>query len=584
MSRLASANGIDAATLGRETGVIFSDVINGNSATLAGLAILGATEVEQLTAWSYLHRDSRHYLFRGETFLGKTVKSPGVRGCTACLQQDEARQGAMYLRGHWSIPHVSACVEHGLPIVQLWRETSIYPRYDCAKQFENIKGQILRGDLDPKPRKITTFDKWLDSRLADGGSDVWLDQFPLHAAATFCHLLGHALLRHLTTAPSRVRRDDRWLVYELGFRVASQGEQAIREALRDLQELPGGPSDGPKKLFPLLYERLSREHLQDPEYKEFRRILREHLLETWPLGPGDELFGAPITKRRLHSVKTAARLTGIDARRIRKMLEAEGLLSEAMRRRPDAWALFNAANAQQFLSEAKTLLDAKAFQDAMCMSRSQFDLLVADEVLIPAVPDANVKAIWDPMAGANLIDQLLKGAILLRQAQHSWCHIGKAAARLKIGPGVLARAIIDGRLTSVGNHADFDGYAAVYVDFEAVQALFDNDGPRPMSLERFAKSVGINQPSRLKRLIKNRHTTATRMQNPKTKAEQDYITDEDAANFHERFFTPRTMSLHFEKSWQKISAQMRRQSISAFSPDGEDYGSIYLRADVPADM
>ncbi|MEP1535434.1 MAG: hypothetical protein ABJQ34_14340 [Paracoccaceae bacterium] len=468
-------------------------------------------------------------------------------------------------------------------MVQLWREPRIYPRYDCAKQFDNIKDHVLRGDLDPQPRKITDFDKWLDNRLSEGSGDVWLDQFPLHAAATFCHFLGHALLRHLTTAPSRVRRDDRWLVYELGFRVASQGELAIRRALRDLQELPGGPSDGPQKLFPILYERLSREHLHDPEYDEFRRVVREHLLETWPLGPGDELFGEPITKRHLHSIKTASRATGIDARRLRKTLEAEGLLSEAMRQRPDAWALFDAANAQQFLSEAKTLVDAKAFQEAMCMSRSQFNLLVADGVLVPAVPDANVKAIWDPMAGANLIDQLLKGAVLLRKAQHSWCHIGKATARLKIGPGILARAIIDGRLTSVGNHADFDDYAAVYVDFEAVQALFDNDGPRAMSLERFAKSAGINQPSRLKRLIKNRHTTATRMQNPKTKAQQDYITDEDSANFHERYFTPRTMALHFEQSWQKISAQMRRRSIRAFSPDGEDYGSIYLRADVPID-
>ncbi|MEP1535433.1 MAG: TniQ family protein [Paracoccaceae bacterium] len=83
MSRLASANGMDAATLGRETGINFSDVINGDSSALAGLAVLGATDLEQLAAWSYLHQDSRHSLFRGETFLGKAVKNPQVRGCTA---------------------------------------------------------------------------------------------------------------------------------------------------------------------------------------------------------------------------------------------------------------------------------------------------------------------------------------------------------------------------------------------------------------------------------------------------------------------------------------------------------------------
>ncbi|WP_052245218.1 hypothetical protein [Halocynthiibacter namhaensis] len=266
------------------------------------------------------------------------------------------------------------------------------------------------------------------------------------------------------------------------------------------------------------------------------------------------------------------------------MLEAEGLLSDAMRKRPDAWALFDATAAQQFLLETKTLLDAKAYQEAMRMTRSQFNLLVADGTITPTAANANVKTIWDPMAGAILIDKLLKGAVLLRQAQHSWCHITKAATRLKVSPGALINAIIDGRLTAVGNHADFDGYAAIYVDYEAVQALFDTDCPPAMSLERFAKSVGINQPSRLKRLVGNKHTTATRMQNPKTKAEQDYITDEDAANFHEKFFKPRTMSLHFEKSWQKISAEMRLRSICVYSPDGEDYGSIYLRSDIPTDL
>jgi hypothetical protein len=51
----------------------------------------------------------------------------------------------------------------------------------------------------------------------------------------------------------------------------------------------------------------------------------------------------------------------------------------------------------------------------------------------------------------------------LRQAQHGWTHISKSAIYLMIGPERIVRAIQDKRIVQIGNHADFDGYAALYV-------------------------------------------------------------------------------------------------------------------------
>ncbi|MFQ6777669.1 hypothetical protein V6Z69_20990, partial [Cereibacter sphaeroides] len=55
--------------------------------------------------------------------------------------------------------------------------------------------------------------------VAQGG---WLEGQPLHAAATFCQLLGTALLRLEQLLPAWVRRNDRWALYQMGFEVASQ--------------------------------------------------------------------------------------------------------------------------------------------------------------------------------------------------------------------------------------------------------------------------------------------------------------------------------------------------------------------------
>lgn len=57
-----------------------------------------------------------------------------------------------------------------------------------------------------------------------------------------------------------------------------------------------------------------------------------------------------------------------------------------------------------------------------------------------------------------------------------------------------------------------------------------------MSLETFAKRVGLARVTFLRRLVVNGHTPATDLPNPRTRALQRYITEEDAAAFHARFF------------------------------------------------
>ena len=281
----------------------------------------------------------------------------------------------------------------------------------------------------------------------------------------------------------------------------------------------------------------------DPDYEPFRKILRDHMLETWPLALGDDLLGEPVLKRQLHSVKSAAEMTGIDQRRLRKMLDAAGLIPDAQASRPDAWCVFESAT--PFLDQAVTLLDAKAFAANMGLSRSQLDLLVEDGILQPEIEDAQVKARWNPATGRALLETLMTGAVPLREAHHGWCSPSKSAQRLKITTGAILRAILDHRLTRIARLADRDGFAALYVHHEEVSSLLGAEPPPAMSLETFAKSV-------------------------------------DAAAFHARFFTPRTASLHFHRSWQSLNAELRKKGISTFSPDGEDYGTLWRRAEIEA--
>jgi hypothetical protein len=242
--------------------------------------------------------------------------------------------------------------------------------------------------------------------------------------------------------------------------------------------------------------------------------------------------------------------------------------------------VFDAAEAAPILGDLTVLVPAKEFRDILGTTRSQFDLLVADGVLVPALETSETKSVWDPRTGAEFLTGLLRGAVQLRQPQHTWEHISKSAQRLKIGPGVIARAIMDGRLRRVGNLEGRTGYSAVYVDHDEVARLFGSEAPPGHSIETFAKSVGAGPPAGLRRLIIDGHTPATRAINPRTNAEQFYITPADAEAFHAKYFTPRTMANAYRRSWQSLRVELDRHGVTPFKENNREYGRIFARVAV----
>lgn len=581
MSRMAAIGGTSAPDFGLDIGIPFRDILKGDASAVNRLAQIGGLNAEPLLSWTPQVRSRTQRLIRGHLFPGNSTPSSKIRGCPLCLQDDAKHANgplyqAMAIRGDWLIPHVNICLRHEHSLVPLWQEVRPYSRYDTVSQFSEIASNIVADDYTGDFREPTDFDEWFDARLMNYQGSSWLDQFPLNVSATFCRLMGSALMRREGISARFVTPGSKWALYQMGFEVAQNGPEAIKDALCELNRL-AEPNHGPKSVFPMLYERLAFEYRNDPDYAPFAKILATHLSETWPLGPEDELLGEPITERRLHSVRTASQEFGVDPRRLRKMLAASGLIDNSLH---DSWAVFDAQKAQEMIESLVGYETAKGFAEGISMSRSQFDLLVEDGILRPALKEARTKHVWNPRDGQIFLKNILSGATKLHRAHPEWEHISKSAQRLKVRPGDIIRAIWDGLIKQVGNRIHFSGYDAIYVNHAEVMSILIHDEPTGLSIEHFSKGVGLAQPVHLNRLIKNGHTTATEFRNPKTKALQLFITNDDAKSFHAKFVTLRTLAKDRETSWQNVFGKMRAQGVAPFSPDGVDYGNIYLRSDV----
>ena len=336
-------NGTNAAQFSADQGIRFADVIDGQPEALRHLARRAGIDPGMLQSSGFRRIDTWRFERNGITQPRHGVKSPVTRVCPACLREDALAsdlnlQNAMAFRGSWQVPFLRSCTRHNLLLFPLWTEANRLDRYDFAAKLGLHLDQIMTGDLDSVEFEPFAFGHWVERRLSGQNDGAWLDQFDFYAAATFCELLGRAMV--LSVVPKRHSpAEGEWQqIAELGYRCARQGEAAIQTILSEVQQRGGPPNDGPSARFGPLYKRLSRD-LNEPEFAPFRDIVRRHMIATRPLGAGGSIVGERVATRRLHSVRRASDQSGIETVKLRKTFAAAGLATSDPAI-SDAWDVF----------------------------------------------------------------------------------------------------------------------------------------------------------------------------------------------------------------------------------------------------
>jgi hypothetical protein len=276
----------------------------------------------------------------------------------------------------------------------------------------------MNDDFDQPAVMPSPYDHWIDERLATGQDKTWLAQHSLYAATTFCRFLGTELLRlYPPTLLDAITQ--RRSAQAKGFDVAQQGEVAIRDALDALAAFADGAHDGPKKAFVGLFSSLRKDYLGEEAFAPFRGLLRDCILDVWPVAAGEDLLGVTQSVRTLHSISSAATETGIGAFLLNQFLVAAGAFDEDDVR-PVARKTFDAAKYAGLLSEIPTLVGPIEMEQAIGATRSQFASLAADGVLVPRIDVPTIKSPWRVSDGLALVAELKKMAVPVDPTDKKW--------------------------------------------------------------------------------------------------------------------------------------------------------------------
>ncbi|OSP53511.1 hypothetical protein BV911_17560 [Pseudoruegeria sp. SK021] len=498
MARLANRNGVTTRDFARDLGIDFFGVCYNKQDAIERLAAFGNVPCAALLRWTPVRPAAQNAHMNGQTFSRLSFSVGQMRACPACLRThavtgEGSAHGQMSFYGHWQLRHVSLCLTHNLPLVTLWSDKVQHRRLDIGLHLAELADDILTGTFDRQERTATDFDIWLENRLSGRTDQTWLHRFATGEAADLCTWLGEAVTKVEPQDFDPSDPDNLWRITQLGYATASKGGAPVTRVLERLQAEFGSARAGPKQVLDSFYTILGTPGSKNtrPTLREF---IRSHIINHWPLGPGDNLFGEPVTTRKLHSIRTAARETGIDQRRLGNLLAQAGLVPPAGNRPDDNETLFDAAASRGLIDGLANSVGAQSVQTALGISRSQFALLRKDGYFEPQLDGTGAKPVWDLSAGRALLNSFLKNAIPVATNDNDWVGLAQAAQRLKIRPGKILNLVRNGRFNQLGRVTNGMMYSDLRVRIADVKPLLEYSASPGLTLTDFKQATHVSLP------------------------------------------------------------------------------------------
>jgi len=253
-----------------------------------------------------------------------------------------------------------------------------------------------------------------------------------------------------------------------GFDVARSGKTAIRATLGRIAASATGHLDAPNKVFGPMYICLNRDYLRERGCALFGRILRDCILDHWPIAPGETQIGEVVVERRLHSVATAAQEAGVGEVIEQFLIEAGAVPDQD--NRPSSRQVFEARPYAELLAEIPTLVGPRAMREAMGATKTELAALEEEGLLIPRTRVAKVKNPWRISDGLAFVADLAAGATPVAADDRAWETLLLARKRTQVSLADLVAAIRDGHLV-VGLRAgvtEFHGLVLRTTDVDAL--------------------------------------------------------------------------------------------------------------------
>lgn len=415
---------------------------SGEADSIAQFCCLSGTRPDAIED-RVISRHRRHRTYRGERYARTFVRPDGARFCPNCLLEDGPRRQDRYARLDWRFDPVRICRRHGKVLAAgsevTWVDYGV--PFPCSADLEQL---VERSpSIDP-----TRFDDWMAGRIAGTPIDEgpFLQGQTLEQGARLSLMLGATLEHGLRVKVADLSEPQRAEATARGFEIAVAGDEAIMSSLDEIRALSLSTAGQAKfrAMYGNFYEWL-RSTGGDTDPGPIRDRLREHILRTTALAPGDLVLGERVEERRLHSAYSLSVATGLHPKRLRKILLRLGLAPPGCEDLDYNRLVFPVGETEALCDALATALSLTALPAHLGCTRTQAESLYHEGMLQPMVTPGG--GLGTLAFSLDELERFLDWIAGFPEAEYGdGVGVTRAAKMTSISTAALFRRMIDGQI------------------------------------------------------------------------------------------------------------------------------------------
>lgn len=592
-SRLAIAHGVRAVEICGDFGIRYADLIEGTSVAIGKLAELGGVDFEQLSRGAFVLDHGFQYRHRGEVLVRDCLRRRRIDACPWCLLEDvrgaeRDPEVAVFHRAEWCLDVVDTCPVHGVALVMIDAGADDRLRYDFANLVAPKIGRLPTMADRAKLREQTELQKYVLGRLYGLTPHVpFLDQTDLHVAIRTCEMLGTAALFGCKAQFEKLAPEARRNARIRGFEIASGGRDGVHELLHEMwyaslrrrnidQGSFGRQAFGAIHYF--LRTRPDRPVPKDEAFTLLRKVVGDFMRENFPLGPGDTVFGQPVERRTIHSVRTLSVETGLNPRRLLKVLHAEGVISKTQVGLSDHNITFDADLGRNAADKQADMLPHDAAAKYLGITRHQLVALIKAGFI--GVAGAEKPLAMRIFVAREKLDELAAKLVqdipTVARKRPGQLSIVEAADRASCPQVAIVELLLQRKLKSVARLGRGLPYNSILVDAAEVRSIIRPADPNAMSIEQYAKRYGMKTDT-ARALVRHGHVRGAPGDRARGQHGQILIEVPEADAFRKRYVSLGELQRDSGRGYRAIKGDLASRGVlPALDPEQVD-GNFFDR-------
>ena len=562
-------------------------MVDGEPAAIAIVAAKGGGPAASLAEHAFIRGEKHRYVHRGEEFIRGGLRRQAIAVCPRCLAEDIASAQswpslAPFGRAIWQIAAVKTCAVHDIALSIVVRDLTPSKLHDFAHHVTGVIPSLDRLAAEALERPATMLETYVTSRLNAAVGPQLLDRLPLHVAIGACELFGAVAALGRTPDLKRLT-DEQWHdAGAAGFEIFAGGEAGVADFLEGLRKsypYSGAATEGAQAIFGRICQVLQFGR-EDPSYDAVRDLVGDFIRTRFPVGPGDVVFGKPVERRTLHSVRTLAVETKLHPKRLRKLLGVAGMLPTDADGLADGNCLFDAEKGSiAALEAAAATLSVRKAGEYLNAPRVQRDRLYRSGLIVPRLRGADHGAA-DQFAPEDLdafLDRLLAGAKPVKAAKAGQVNVPEAARLAFCMSEEIVRLILDGKLDRKWQLRGERGYMSVLIDVEEVRALVrgpDHGGLTGMGIkDKLSTTTKVAAA-----LIKHGHLATITVVNPVNRCPTVVVPVEEVERFARKYISLFALAKQQRRHFRAVKKELEAAGVDPALDPVKVGATFYRRA------